>query len=270
MFDPINSDHAIQTIGFAMVFDGPVGDSAARSLRSNREILADLPAVQEPQAVQFAVQGGPSPSVSQAHRLSGVQLAHLRPDGTPAWALRLMGNELAVECSRYTRWERVWSSSEKYLATALQAVRGANSDRKVTAIAMDVVDVFLPEREDYDLSRLLREGPLVAGKAFSAGPTWHSHVGWFDRIAALGQDSELCLNHLNIDAVRLTDGEKPLRIMITHHQELRPSASLPLPAKSDLARFMGDLHLRNKSTLNDLLISSMSSRIGLENNNASA
>src|SRR5216684_499762 len=97
-FQPINSDHAVQSAAFTIAFDGLIPLSAIQGLRGRKELIADLPAVQSPEGLEINVAGPALPPVQR--RISGIQLSHLRPDGTPAWALRLMAQELAVECTR--------------------------------------------------------------------------------------------------------------------------------------------------------------------------
>lgn len=262
-FDPVNSEHAIQTVGFILLFDGPFQSETIQALRSREDLLADLPAVQTPEAVQLEV--GPSPTT---RRVQGIQLSHLRPDGTPAWALRLFGNELAVECTRYTRWDRVWAAAQKYLQAGLQVAAHGADPRKLLVIGQVFIDAFLANREDYDLGNLLKRGPFVAEKVFSAGPTWHNHVGWFEWSEAYGLRSP-CLNQLNIDALRPQEpSNKGLRINISHNQEVRLQKPVPIEeGKSELDRLMNTLHMNNKKMVNGLLTPQMAARIGLEDRN---
>jgi hypothetical protein len=113
-FDPLNSEHAIQSVAFTVAFDGMLSPGAIHDLRSRTEIIAELPAVQAPQGFEFNMGGAPTGGGPiQRRMIAGVQLSHLRPDGTPAWALRMMGNELSVECTRYTRWDKVWGTASR-------------------------------------------------------------------------------------------------------------------------------------------------------------
>jgi len=177
-FKPINGEHSVQSAVFAVVFDGAIHPSAVQNLQTRSDLLRDLPALQQPQAIEMVVTAGAGP-VSRA--LTGVQLSHLRPDGSAAWALRLVGNELGVECTRYTRWATVWKAAQRYLTAGLEAV-GTHKEntRKVAVLGHNVLDVFVAVADPYNLSTLLKPSNLVASRIFVAGSAWHNHVGWFE------------------------------------------------------------------------------------------
>ena len=169
---------------------------------------------------------------------SAVQLSHLRPDGTPAWLLRLLGRQLSVECTRYSRWEKVWGAAHRYLEAGLEVIEEQEPSRKIALLGQTFIDTFLAERDDYDLSALLKRESPLADKVFSSGSTWHSHVGWFERLDCLGTNVPW-LNQLNLDAVSsLHPGtSQPIkpRVQVTHNQELRLPAPVSLEdAKSEL------------------------------------
>jgi hypothetical protein len=138
-FKPINGEHSVQSAAFTVVFDGPLHPSAVQHLQNRQDLLKELPAVQQPQALEMVVMGGtPTP-----RRISGVQLSHLRPDGTAAWALRLVGAELSVECTRYTRWKHVWKAAQQYLMAALEVVAGLPEEaRKVAVLSHNMLDAL--------------------------------------------------------------------------------------------------------------------------------
>lgn len=253
-FRPLNSDHAVQTASFNFLLDGIVPPEAAQALRYRKELLAELPAVQNPEVLELTPGG-----VTKAQRIGGIQLSHLRPDGTPSWALRIVGNEVSVECSRYTRWDRVWESASRYLSAGLEAAQQAK--RQVMVVGLTVADTFIANREPYDLRTLLREGPNLADRVFRAGPTWHNHIGWFGQSASLKPGS-YWLNQLNIDAARISD---ELRINIAHNQELRQDQPSPIDL-AQLPNLFRELHLHNKEVLFELLRPEMAQQIGLKVN----
>jgi hypothetical protein len=252
-FRPINSDHAVQSASCNVVFDQPVPAAQLQILRGRLDLLAELPAVQTPDSFEFQVGQG---QVARPQRLAGLQMSHLRPDGTPAWALRVVGAQLGVDCNRYTRWDRVWSTVKKYLSAGFEAA----ASRQVAAVGFVVADAFIANREEYELTSLFRPGPLLAGRIFSAGPTWHNHLGWFASSPSFLADSHW-LNQLNIDAFRL--GPDNLRIQITHNQELRLDSAIDIPTERDLDKWFAELHLNNKHVLSSLLQPSVSQQIGL-------
>jgi uncharacterized protein (TIGR04255 family) len=256
-FEPINEDHAVQSAVFSLVLDGPVSQIAIQGLGRRRDLISELPAVQNPEG--FELSGVPGAGgVPAPRRMLGVQLAHLRPDGTPAWALRMMGQEIAVECTRYTRWNRIWETARRYLKGALGEIPPGERARKIAILGHTVVDQFIANRDEYDLSDLLKKNRFLADNAFRAGPTWHNHVGWFESV----ENSQAWLNQLNIDALRDNSGQ--LLVQITHNQEMRFVSSFELSAvDSFLDDTMNRLHVQNKIVLDELLTPNMAKKIGI-------
>lgn len=266
-FEPLNSEHAVQTVVFTLIFDRPFEPSTVEGLRSRKDLLADLPAVQLPET--FALEMAAGSQLPVPRRLQGAQLSHLRPDGTPAWALRLVGNELAVECTRYTRWEKVWGTAHKYLQSGLDVAASEKAPRNLLIVGQTFVDAFVANQEDYDLGSLLKHSPRVAEMIFSAGPTWHNHVGWFEWTEAFGVRSP-CLNQLNVDTARIPEsaGRGQLRVNISHNQELRLQKPVLIEeGKAQISRLMDALHTNNKKLIKGLLTDKAAVRIGLEDQN---
>jgi uncharacterized protein (TIGR04255 family) len=253
-FKPVNSEHSVQSVTFVLALDGMIPSSAFQSVKL-QELQRELPAVQTP---EFEIG-----AASSVRRIHGIQFAHLRPDGTPAWALRILGNEITVECSRYTRWEKVWGVARQYFEAALAAAAAGERQRKVTAIGQNFIDVFVANRDKYDLQALLKPGDLLVTKAFtSSSPSWHSHIGWFE------DKGITWLNQLNIDAVQRPDpsAEQRLHIQITHNQRLgmNPPLALSDEVMAVLDAAMEKLHIQNKGILRQLLSRPMQKQIGLE------
>jgi uncharacterized protein (TIGR04255 family) len=259
-FQPINTDHSVQSATFKIGMDGAIPASVIQTLSGQKELLADLPAVQRPEGFELNMTG----SAPVPRRLTGIQFSHLRPDGSPAWALRLIGNELAVDCTRYTRWDKVWEAAERYLQIGLRAIAAPEGKRKVAIIGQNFVDAFVANRANYSLSHLLKPGDLLSSRVFSSGNTWHSHVGWLEPAPEQGI---IWLNQVNVDGLGMvgpTSVDVHWRVQITHNQELRYSAQVSIEeASKALDEGMKNLHMHNKKILKELLASDMATRIGL-------
>jgi hypothetical protein len=139
----------------------------------------------------------------------------------------------------------------------------------VIVLGQLVVDSFFANREDYNLATLLARGPLLAEKIFTAGATWHNHVGWFERVEAYDTGIP-CLKQLNIDAVRVQEASRQrIRIIISYNQEVRLQAPVSLQqCRNGLDGVMHTLHLKNKALITEILTPEMAARIGLEQRNA--
>lgn len=269
-FQPINDDHAVQSVAFFVHFDRPLDQRLIQQLHSNRERwLPDLPAVQLPQ--MFGIEIGPGGAAPKQITGQGIEFSYLRPDGTPAWQLRVDSGSAVVECTRYTRWERVWQSARKYLLTALEVMSGPNyqPDLAISATALQYVDRFVSLEADADYKSILSEGPRLPASVFEFGDAWHSHTGWFDKSLDLG----VVLNNLNVDArndINLEGG--PLMLDLLHLQQLRYNDRRNLSefiASADevLDKPMQDLHSHNKSLVRSLIVQEMQDRIGIVSSN---
>lgn len=268
-FIPINDDHAIQAVKFTVVFDRPLSSETVAELRLQHRLWRrDLPAMSVPQAFEFEVD-----AISARPRsvtANGVEFSYLRPDGSPAWVLRFLGPELNVECSRYTRWAQVWEQAQGYICKGLNVVGRAEPRKQVQLLGLTVVDRFKAQNDSYDLRALLSDSKYVHKAAFEAGPTWHSHFGWFEY-----SRDHFTLNNLNVDARKEpypdSGAGEPgdIYIIVTHTQQRRYKA--PIQNLGDaagptawLTADMDDMHHKNKSVMSELLTKSVKQRIGLE------
>lgn len=258
-FRPINSDHSIQSAAFTITLNGMTPVAVVQSPKLRAELQAELPAVQVPEGLELSMAG----SQAVPRRIPGIQFSHLRPDGTPAWALRVFGNELVVECTRYTRWQKVWEAARRYLSVPLHLLTSEEKPRKVVSIGQNIIDVFVANQEKSDVTQLLQTSDLLASKVFSPSPSWHSHVGWFEPSE---KEESIWLNQLNVDAVQRpeTDGPNRLHIQIGHNQEIRMKSPVSIPDLEDqLNVLMETLHHQNKRILKSLLSPAMQEKIGL-------
>lgn len=265
-FKPINDDHAVQSVALSVHFDRHLDQSVMQYVQSQHQRWqADLPAVQMPQMFGFEIgPAGAAPKQTVGH---GVEFSYLRPDGTPAWQLRFEGSAVIVECTRYTRWERVWQSAKKYLLNAIDVIIESQdqSDVKVSAASLQYTDRFSGSSFGNDFKSIFCENRYLSTSVFEFGDVWHTHLGWFDRTNQLGP----ILNNLNIDAKNDVALEgSPIIVDILHLQQLRYDQKATLPefrASTDLIfdRLMQELHLQNKVIICELLDPQMKQKIGI-------
>lgn len=253
-FVPCNEDHAIQTVTFALTLSRSVTVEDVQALVDMHDrVRSDLP------ALSFPNQFEPS-----------VELAYRRPDGSATWALRLAGNEVGVECSRYTRWDKVWGMARGYLRLAIEACSNSDPETAYAFPALKVVDRFRALSVPYKLDTLLVRDPLIPAMAFESGAAWHSNVGWFAPLENLR-----VLNHLNLsgrtDAEhdRETDQiERVASVVIDHTQRAQVSlfdaaSALGNDGAGALEDAMQQLHDGNKAILGRILAAKVRERIGL-------
>ncbi|XHC10657.1 TIGR04255 family protein [Labrenzia sp. ac12] len=266
-FEPINDDHAIDTVAFSVFFVAPLSAGAINALMMNKAAwVDDLPHERRDTIQSFDMsQGGAG--VGRIQELPAVEYSYLRPDGRPVWALKTDISSISVLNTTYTRWEKVWPKSERILRAALGAMSAYKNLPAVSEITFEVRDAFVCKNVDYDIASLINlEAEEIASFCEKAGALWHQHTGWFQEL----DEDYTVLNQLNIDSVdaRGLRQEERNIVSIKHMQRLRPAVPLTLNQildadKLKLEEQIISLHGRNKELLNKLLTADMANRIGL-------
>jgi hypothetical protein len=262
-FKPVSGDHAIERVVFSLAFDRSFDAEDISQIRKQHAVWAtDLPALRDPPGFMIVTE----PEIS-AVTLPAVEFAFLRPDGSAVWSMRIMGPEVVIECSRYTRWAKVWDAAQRHLARFL-AIKWPGSGRALAKASLVVQDAFVCDEGEADFPTLLNEGPLLPTSLFDAGPNWHVHTGRFfgteiyDRI----------LSNVNVDAVLqsvITDGEarETHRVSILHILVADRSVT---DSQEDsavlewLRERMDKFHSCNKAMLIELLHAEQVARVGLK------
>jgi uncharacterized protein (TIGR04255 family) len=267
-FSPLNEDHAIQNVVFSLMFDQALSPpTIRRAVESHPKWKSELPAIQMPQGVQIDL-SGPEP-VRRSAPLSAVIFSFLRPDGTPAWVLRFMAAEIAVECSRYTRWERVWAAARGYLNSALEVVTETEPGRKVSMCCLTMTDKFRSlNPEEYDLKTLFKPSEFIPGKLFQLQGQWHNHSGWFDSVGGSPRLQNLNME-ANYEPPMVQEGQqREFFVGILHLQQIRYATPISIDdfkgqENALLESGMDAMHNENKAVMAAILTEKMVSRIGL-------
>ena len=220
--------------------------------------FARLPAASVIQPMLFKSPLGP---VQQSQ--PGVHFAYLMPNGDPVWSMKIVADEIRVECSQYTRWAKIWSYARELITQAHDKLREADSTPLVDRVTLQVVDSFVGAGSGYDARELLRENGRLGSVPFASGDLWHVFCGWFAQ-----RDWGRILNNLNVQAKGqhpASPGQidrEPYTVSITHMQK----ALLATPLSSDLHKIdsvMEFLHLENKAALASVLNDNALSQIGM-------
>lgn len=266
-FRPINDDHAVLSVAFSVHFDRPLNQRTIGYLAGqHHRWQADLPAMQMPQMFGIEVGAGGSPPRQIVGH--GVEFSYLRPDGTPAWQLRCDGGSITVECTRYTRWDRVWQTAKTHLLAAVEVIVESNEqpDLKVLAAAIQYTDRFIGEPRENNFNEIFSENRFLSKASFEFGDIWHTHLGWFEK----DSDGDPVLNNLNIDAKNDAAQEgSPIVVDILHLQQVRYNERLTIldfssAAEARLETLMTTLHEQNKLVVREILEPQMKRRIGIE------
>ena len=258
-FIPVNDDHAVEGVTFQFIFAEPFPVQLVSQFAANHHRWKDeLPAFTQSNNSLISVGGVNWPGPP----LSSVSFSNIRPDGTPAWLMRIEGNTLIVQCTRYTRWDKVWGKTLNLLRSAQEALsEGPVPAPALATVILAVVDAFDSKVEGYNVDGLLRRSKFVNDHIRSCGPRWHSNQGWFED----GEEIPL-LHNLNMSSVVADANPADAIVRFGHQLELRLDDPIEFPAIDmvqggwvDLQ--MRKLHLHNKTIINDLLTEALSERI---------
>ena len=251
-FNPVNDDHAVATVSFGVFTSEFIDADRIQKLISKHNLIrTELPAV-------TVLEDGPP----------GVEFAYRRPDGTASWALRCgNANEIIVECNRYTRWKKVWSTAQSLLDHAMECCLLVGEIQFVNP-TLRVVDRFRAVVENPQIASLLKRDRFLAEAIFDVGPIFHSNVGWYVEI-----DRNQVLNTLNLSGRKenvfkqsVFDVVPTLFVTLDQIQQYRSSFSYDINAISSsnfLEVVMNRLHDDNKILLQRVLTSEMQEKIGL-------
>ena len=268
MFTPASTDHAVTAASFQVILSASMPPSLITRLQaSHDQFQTELPALNVGKTVTIEI----TPQGPVINELPGTAFSFLRPDGTPAWSLRVSGNEIAVDCNRYTRWAAVSEQANALIRRVFELfIAWGHGDLEVAGVALTVRDDFYwhDELEAYDLKRLLMSSDVLVERSFVTGPVWHSHAAWFeDRNAGVST-----LVHLNVDGVEVDPSPNNrgahAQVAITNFQNVRYNQPMQITwhganFNDTVVSGMENMHIRNKSLLKKLLIPTVASSIGL-------
>jgi len=264
-FEPIHGVHAVETVVFTVRQDRPINISILQQAQARKAWEMELPAKQIPQLMEAEM--GPSGAV-QKTVMSGLEFAHVRQNGSPAWLLRFLGTDIVVECTRYTDWDKVSNRALRYIREALTTLTTVDSDLKLSVIAINIVDRFRYTGGDVDYRSLFKECSFLADGPGSRSSLWHQHSGWFE-----SWNGRPVLNQLNIDVQGgtgdsvVTTLPDDASVRIQHLQEMRfvpQAASNFLQDSTDsIEAAFSAYHAQNLRLMSELLSLDAAEKIGL-------
>jgi uncharacterized protein (TIGR04255 family) len=253
-FQPLNDDHAIQSVKFAVFFTTGFGSQLIGAVESAHDQWRDgLPAMS---AADINVESG-----GRSVRGPGVMFAFVQPDASPNWSMHVAGNKIEIECFLYSRWDRVWKTAFDYFTKVMTVFLTQKVDVRPQGVELTVKDVFLTDRS-YTLGGLFkRRTNRLPEFMFECGDVWHCNTGWFEGATEFSTH----LNNLNCDAI---PSGAAIAINVSHFQRIgiEDSGDLIRLAASKYKTIedeMTKLHDNNKNLLTDILNREIAVRIGL-------
>ena len=265
VFKPVNDDHSIQTVAFTAPLTAPLQAATVDALRAQpADWKSALPALDLVQSIELFPSNNPLAPARPTIRV-GLDDSIKRPDGASVWALRFHGNTVAVECSRYTRWNLIWSEARTYLRSALKRIAEIDNSIAIASIGLWYIDAFVSSDTQADTRDLFANSKYFAQFAYEQGAEWHVHTGWFER-RSFGR----ILHNLNVDT-QIVPRSNPVSgesfseavSTVTHSQVCTRFTSLNLTEMNpvEFDREFEHMHDRNKQILAELLCEGVKSKI---------
>ena len=264
-FVPISGQHAIQEVVFIVHFDRPLGGEELDRIFELREVLAnDLPKAERAPFFQFAIgSNGPGGQVMPTpFAAAPVSIQSFKRDGSLDWRLHAAADFIAVNCLSYSRWELVYVQARKYLSAAVATLTEAEINIK--SIVLQYIDAFRFEGslDEYSVFDLIKKESGYLPAAFSPNSHfWHVHVGQYETLDTRVGGS--LLNRVHLDSVE-SAGLMEAKIDSTHQYFLDESVlRKPSDFEALQEELFAKLHLKNKSTLKEILTDDVQKLIGI-------
>ena len=183
----------------------------------------------------------------------------------PEWLIRIDTLGFSIHVLNYTRWDIVHAEVRRLSAILLG--HAATRPLDLSGLGLRYLDQFnfVGDAKAYDASLLFNSSSHIQPKAFSSGPRWHCHTGWFN------ENTPEVLNQLNLNSL-LPPPEMPPKpcIVIEHVQTVRQQPGAQWPdylrapkSAADRDALMQGLHESNKLVMADLLRADVARQINL-------
>lgn len=254
MFRPLNEDHAIESVKFTLLFTRPLGPKSIIAVERSHHLWQDALPAKSRLEVDVELRG-------RAVKTPAIMFGFLKPDASPVWSMQVGAHQIEVECSLYSRWQRVWETSRDHIRNVLQVLSKAQDQLLVSAMHLAVKDVFVSDDELVSTKELLRPSDKIPAYAFKVSGSWSTSSTWL-----VDEDKEIRTWHAcEVDAAMEPEDA---RVEITHAQTRNTGVDLPIEGVSGdgfdkLDAMMEAMHLSNKALVSELLQQDMSDRIGL-------
>ena len=258
MFRPLNDDHAIESVKFALLLTRPITPKAIFEIERQHSLWQDEMPAKRIIDIDVDVNG-------RATKAPGIMFAFLRPDATPMWSMQIGSSQIEIECYIYSRWDRTWGIAREHFQNAIRILASAQEKLMVSAVNLMVKDAFLSDAKSYSITNLLKSSDKLPQSVLDAIGPWNTYFSWM-----IEENKDVrTLHAFDVDVSWQGD---EARVEITHVQTRNTGVDLALADILDddfqaLGSIMEALHRSNKLLLSELIVGDMSERIGLGESN---
>jgi len=264
-FEPRSGEHALVEVVFGFSLTSPVDAHHIEALSNNHERWREVLPGKEPMGGMPIMFG--SPSQLQFSFGGGIAFNQFLPDGNVAWRLSVEGNNIFVNCLKYTGWDEVWPKVRFLFEQISEAALGELIVQSCVFQTIDGFDWFA-DGNPYDARKLFRaDCRYISQATLDVGPQWHSHQGWFER-KAVPKGASQVLQRVHLDA---NGNEEKADVRCDIYQGAFLIDPTPLAALTqkggEVDIFFDFLHDSNKSLLRSYITEETAERIGLNGAN---
>jgi uncharacterized protein (TIGR04255 family) len=264
---PINEAHAIQSVVFALEWQGLLSDNALTDIENLSLTLKShfpVSAVQKMRTFQFNATPD-SASLNQQfgeEQVHGVTFQRVGKFGTIVSQLNVTRSNCIVLLHTYERWKPTLEAVMRYFKIVLPVIL---KEKSISNVTLQYEDVFTWKDDASKLN--LREvfkgdSPYLAPNIFDQQGLWHCHHGYI--IESLEDIQAKCLDNINVSLVD-NQNDREIRISTTHQVTL--SSPLRMATKDylqSIKKVQNILHDHNKEILGKLLTEEVCAKIKLE------
>lgn len=261
---PYAGDHAIQTVAFALEWQGDLNTNALLAVQKLAPKLKEfLPDHQLQNVVSINFEAAQAARSKVTEDVGSVVFSRPTYLGIPR-SMTVSRQNCVVIVPDYTRWDTVWAEVQQYLALVWELI---TKHKPITAIGLQYTDLFhwRADPNELDLREVfLTDTPFLPTNVFDKKGLWHSHHGYLDQYEEPIKHARL--ENINVTMLE-TAGERSIQVLTSHKVTL--AEPLWKATKSGqkgpelVAEILQDLHGSNKEILKKLLSQEVCKKINL-------
>ncbi len=264
---PINESHAIQSVVFALEWQGQLSDHALTDIEGLAPKLKPyfpVNAIQKMRTIRLKAASDTAFQDQQfgEEQVHGVTFQRIGKFGTVESQFNVTRSNCIFLLSKYERWKQTLEVVIRNFKIILPVIL---KEKSISTISLQYEDLFTWKDDASNLN--LREvfndrSPYLTPNVFEQKGLWHSHHGYI--IETLADVDGKCLDNINVSMVD-NQNDREIRISTTHQFTL--NSPLRMATKDylqSIEKVQGILHAHNKEILSKLLTSEVCSKIKLE------
>lgn len=268
---PITDSHAIQSVVFALEWQGELTDQTLTNIQKLApELKPYFPQASAQQIIKLNI--GPKLNNALSNQpgddgqLGGVTFQRTGKFGNVTSELNVSRSNCIIIINEYDRWAPTLEAVMRYLKIVLPVIM---KEKSISIIALQYTDMFTWKDNpvNLDISEIFdKNSPFLAPNVFNQKDLWHCHHGYLIPLEVIGEDLDgYCLDNINVNTV---DNEGDLGIHITTTHKFTLKNPLRLASKTYLQSIksvQNVLHDHNKDILKQLLTPEVCDKIHLTN-----